>query len=217
MSDSTLLTAQETTQTVGENQTDAPASAVEDVAKNATEPTAAATDQGVEKDAAKDEPEKDKEPSGAPEDYGDFTLPEGVQADEAAIGQFKDIAKDLGLSKDQAQRLVDLQVQLTQKGAEAQRDAWAQHVSGWVDEVKAYPEIGGADMPQKLAVAKTFVERFGDDQLRKDLDALGIGNMPSLVRAFYRAGRAISEDKLVAGGTVMSPKDPARVMFPTMK
>ncbi len=215
MSD-TLLTAQDTTETVVDAQTDAPVSAAQDVAKSATaaaEPTdqkdAAAAEGATEDQAAKATEE-------VPEDYGDFALPDGVQPDEEALGEFKNIAKELALTKDQAQKLVDLQVKFTQKGAEAQKANWAKHVEGWVGEVKTDAEIGGAEMPQKLAVAKTFIERFGDDQLRKDLDAYGIGNMPSLVRAFYRAGKAISEDKFVSGQAVQPPKDPLNVLYPTM-
>jgi hypothetical protein len=213
----TLLTATDNTATVVDVQTDAPASAASDVAKSATAPGEQATDQkdetatdGTAEDQAS---EASKE---VPEDYGEFTLPEGVQPDEEALGEFKNLAKDLALTKDQAQQLVDLQVKLTQKGAEVQKAAWAKHIEGWVGEVKTDAEIGGAEMPQKLAVAKTFIERFGDDQLRKDLDAYGIGNMPSLVRAFYRAGKAISEDKFVSGQAVQPPKDPLNVLYPTM-
>ena len=61
------------------------------------------------------------------------------------------------------------------------------------------PELG---RPENLALAIKAVEMFGDAELRSVLDSTGMGNHPVIVRAFYKAGKAISEDTVIRGRNV---------------
>ena len=51
-------------------------------------------------------PESKPESSGAPESYTDFSVPEGHTLDAAAIESATPIFRELGLTQDQAQKLV---------------------------------------------------------------------------------------------------------------
>jgi len=44
----------------------------------------------------------------------------------------------------------------------------------------------------------------------------GLGNHPEVIRAFYKAGKAISEDRFIPGSPKGAEMDMAKRMFPTM-
>lgn len=133
-------------------------------------------------------PKADDKPAGAPEAYTDFTLPEGVQTDAAAMDAFKATAKELGLTQEDAQKLVTMQAQQV-----------ATQVTGWQEATKADKEIGGDKLPENLATAKRALEAFGSPELTAMLDRTGLGYHPEVIRAFYRVGQAISQDGFVPG------------------
>lgn len=145
-----------------------------------------------------------------PESY-DLKMPEGVSLDEAAAKEFTDIAKEAGLSAEQAQKFADVGAKMAQRQAEQH----AMLVASWADSAQADKEFGGDKFSENLAVAKTALDKFASPELKAFLDTTGFGNHPELIRAFYRAGKAISEDGLVKGA-VPTVTDPARKMFPSM-
>jgi hypothetical protein len=81
--------------------------------------------------------------------------------------------------------------------------------------VKGDRDIGGANLAQNLAVAKKALDQFGSPELVQLLNATGIGNNVHVIRAFLKAGQAISEDRFVKGSAA-STRDPARVLYPNM-
>ncbi len=60
----------------------------------------------VKKPADKPAEEKDQKQEGAPEKY-EFTVGEGVELDTEALKDFEPVARDLNLTNEQAQKLVD--------------------------------------------------------------------------------------------------------------
>lgn len=136
-----------------------------------------------------------------PVEYTDFSVPEGMEIDADVLGSFKGIAKELGISQEAAQKLIDLQTGLTQKQAEATQAALAAQAQQWADTVKADKEIGGERYAQTVETAAKAVEKFGSPELRTLLNESGLGNHPELVKFCHRIGQALSEDTLVQGGT----------------
>lgn len=149
-------------------------------------------DKAAEKDKAK-EPEKKDEKPVVPEKY-EFKAPEGVeQLDPQALAVFEPIAKELGLSQEQAQKLVDIYPQIQQQQAEA----WSKQVTDWGDQVKADKEIGGDKLTASVGQAQKALDQFGTPALREYLESSGLGNHPELVRAFAKVGKMMSEDKII--------------------
>ncbi|MEX2991180.1 peptidase [Serratia fonticola] len=149
-------------------------------------------DKAGEKDKAK-EPEKKDEKPVVPEKY-EFKAPEGVeQLDPQALAVFEPIAKELGLSQEQAQKLVDIYPQIQQQQAEA----WSKQVTDWGDQVKADKEIGGDKLTASVGQAQRALDQFGTPALREYLESSGLGNHPELVRAFAKVGKMMSEDKII--------------------
>lgn len=144
--------------------------------------------------------DKGEAKTGAPESY-DFKAPEGVeQLDSQLVETFTPLAKELGLSNDQAQKLVDLAPQIQQRMAQQQAEAWGKQLEAWVGEVKADRDIGGDNLPATMASAQKVMQQFGTPELKAALEQTGMGNHPELVRLFAKVGKAMGEDSFVAGG-----------------
>lgn len=177
---------------------------------------AAATDGSVQGDqvrVADGKPQEQAKPEGAPESY-DWKLEEGISIDDSGLNAFSAWAKENNLTQDQANGLLN---KMAAASAERQSQAFESTVNEWISSSKSDSEIGGPDLQKNLAVAKTAMEKFGTPELTKLLNESGLGNHPEIIRAFYRAGKAISEDRFVGGGRVPSASaDPAKRLFPTM-
>ncbi|HEJ8055893.1 TPA: peptidase [Serratia marcescens] len=147
----------------------------------------------ADKEAA-EKAEKEKKPA-APEKY-EFSAPEGQELDANALAVFEPIAKELGLSQEQAQKLVDIYPQIQQQQAEA----WSKQVADWGEQVKADKEIGGDKFNASVGAAQRALDQFGNTELREYLNASGLGNHPALVRFCAKVGKAMAEDTFVVPG-----------------
>lgn len=164
--------------------------------------------------------EGDKEKKGAPEKY-EFKVPEGVALDEALVGEFTPIAKELGLDNDSAQKLVDLYTKTRAADTQKLYDAWAQTHEKWVGDAKADKEFGGANFDASIAIAKkamTAAVLGGGEKLVEALNVTGAGNHPEVIRFFYKVGKLMSDDKFDTGKSQSgAPADKAAALYPSMK
>jgi hypothetical protein len=133
----------------------------------------------------------------APEAYTDFDVPETVIVDTELMGEFKSAAKDIGLSQEQAQHLASMGAKMAQKITEQAATAQAERIAAWEAETKADKDIGGAQLEANLATAKKALDAFGSPELNELLVETGIGNHPAIIKAFVKAGQAMSEDTLM--------------------
>lgn len=155
-----------------------------------------------------------------PEAYADYTVPEGLTLDPAMLADANAVFKELGLSQEKAQKLIDLQTKyaLGQDGAraEALKTALDKQAQDWTAEIKNDPEFGGAKFDSTVSSAVKAMQAFGDAPLRQLLNESGIGNNPSMVKLFAKIGSAIGEDKIVIPGsdaTEQTERSAADVMF----
>lgn len=162
---------------------------------------------------AADDQGKPAEKAGAPEKY-EFTQAEAFDA--KVIGEFSEVARELNLPQDAAQKILDKVAPVIQaRQAEAMEAARAE----WVNNAKADKEFGGDKLAENLAVAKKALDQFGTPELRTLLNESGLGNHPEVIRMMFRAGKAISEDRFVAGGVGVLPanRDAARALYPSQQ
>lgn len=142
-------------------------------------------------------------PQGAPEKY-EFQAPEGAAFDDDVLGAFSDVAKELDLPQDKAQLVIDKVLPAMQARQAEQAGEFYAEIGGppdtWAASSTADKEFGGDKLAESLAVAKKARDAFGTPELTTLLNKTGLGNHPEIVRVFYRAGLAISEDRLVTGG-----------------
>ena len=167
----------------------------------ATEVTTGATQQ-TSTDETQAKPDvKTDETAAAPEkvvpEKYEFTQPEGASVDEASLGEFAALAKDLKLSQGEAQTVIDKMAPAMQaRQAEAIQKAAAE----WAATATADKEYGGDKLTESLTTAKKALDAFGTPELRTLLNDSRLGNHPEVIRFMVRAGKAISEDRMVTGG-----------------
>jgi len=151
-----------------------------------------------------------KEGEGPPDEY---KMPEGVTLDEAAATEFSVLAKDMGLSQEQAQKLVSLYAANQVKAA----DAYADQITKWGEETKSDPEIGGDKLAENLAIAKRAVD-LTTPEFRQILTTSGYGNHPAFIKGMIAIGKALSPDTVAKGDKAgnVGTKDPSKVLFPNM-
>lgn len=153
--------------------------------------------------------EQDK-PQGAPEKY-EFKPVEGASLSDDVIGKFSAVAKELNLSQDAAQKMLD---KVAPAIAQQQQQTVEKLSAEWMGQVKADKEIGGEKLDANLATAKKALDAFGNDGLRTLLKQTQLGNHPEVIRFFVKAGQAISEDTFVGGGLhTQAGTDAAAVLY----
>lgn len=156
--------------------------------------------------------DKSKPAEGAPEEY-EFKAPDGgSEFDPQVLGAFSEVAKELNLPQDKAQQILDkvapvIQARQTEQLQAAQTE--------WVQQSQADKEFGGEMLQENLAVAKKALDAFGSPELHKLLNESGLGNHPEIIRTFYRAGKAISEDHFIPSGRANAqPGRDAKRLYP---
>jgi len=179
-----------------------------DVQAPAKDKTPETPDKDPEKQTDKDA--KGKE--GAPETYEAFKVPEGFTLDQATLETFTPLAKELDLTQEQAQKLVDFEASRMTQFQSAQAQAFANQVAAWGEETRGDKEVGGQAFDASVQAAGLAMNRFGTPELRaifglpskENPKGLGLGNHPELIRFIARVGKAMGEDTFHSG----AGKDP---------
>lgn len=148
-----------------------------------------------------------------PADYT-FTFAEGKALEGEHLDFVKGLAKELGLSQDQAQKLADKAISRGEEASARQVEMVEAAKAEWAGAVRADKEIGGDALDANLGIAKKALQAFGTPELTALLNESGLGNHPEIIRAFYRAGKAISEDGVILGGQGGAQKGDARRLYP---
>jgi hypothetical protein len=163
-------------------------------------PTLLGADPEVSPEAG-DDKKPDVEPAVVPEGKYEIKLPEGITLDAATLDVFSPIFKDLGISNDGAQKLVDAYIPLvTSQVDKARQESLVEYkgiVDGWKSETMK--ELGAA-AKQELAACGKALQKFGSKELREVLQETGLGNHKELVRFMAKIGKTISEDSVVDPG-----------------
>lgn len=170
-------------------------------------------DKPADGDKPEEKPEdKDQKPEGAPEKY-EFKPAEGQELDTSALEQFEPIARELNLTNEQAQKMVDLYgTKIMPMVQQQQAEAWQKTTEQWAADVKADKEIGGDKLTANLSSAQRALDLFGSPELKEYLEGTGLGNHPELVKTFIKIGKAMSEDGMVDGSN-QGQRSAAEVLY----
>ncbi len=160
------------------------------------------------------EPEEAKEEvsefAGAPENYDDFTMPEGFTLDESGKAEASELFRKLNLSQKGAQTLVDAWIEKATAMKEAELNQLAEQRKTWRSEIRNSPTFA-ADraLAQKgiNAVVKTEAERalFQDTWLC---------DHPAVFSLFARIGSLVGEDSPGLSGKEQTEQNVNRLRFP---
>lgn len=155
--------------------------------------------------------EKEQKQEGAPEKY-EFQAGEGVDLDIEALKDFEPVARDLNLTNEQAQKLVDAYPKILAGVQQRQAEAWQAQTEQWASDVKADKEIGGDKLTTNISAAQRALDQFGTPELKEYLNTTGLGNHPYLVKTFVKIGKAMSEDGMVDGSN-QGQRSAAEVLY----
>ena len=197
MSDTLMTEANQT----NEGDTQQPVDATTEQSTGATTDTEQQAEsvqdqQGSDESSVESETSESETPEGAPDKY-EFNpkvadAPE--ELDPEVLTAFGEVAKDLDLPQEAAQKVLDKVAPVIQaKQAKAVEKVRAD----WATESQSDEEFGGESLGANLEVAKSSLNAFGTDALKSLLSESGLGNHPEIIRFMYRAGKAISEDGYV--------------------
>jgi hypothetical protein len=189
-----------------------------------TEPKTSSEDKSLITDAGKD---KSSVATGAPETYADFKAPEGFEIDKEAIAKALPIFKELNISQDGAQRLVDFYAAQSAAAAEAPVKFYADMQKTWRDEAasrfgKAI-EPGGAIVTEFAKAIDGHLPPSLAKSFRAALDFTGVGNHPDFIEGFRQFARLLGEGTSVRGSGPSpagqkapgeAPKSLAQIMYP---
>lgn len=148
-----------------------------------------------------------------PDDYT-FTPPEGFELDEQLADAFKPVAKELKLSQDQAQGLVEkFAPQMLARFGEQQQAHWKEVQKQWAGEFKSDPEYGGKNLEASLADVARARDYFGPE-FAQTIKLLGGNNHPAVLKGLAKVGKALAEDAPGFGKPVAGKPDALRELYP---
>lgn len=171
-----------------------------------------------EGEKAVEEPGKE---DGPPEDYGDFNFMEGVTPNDAALADFKTLAREFGLSKAKAQKLVDLQNRIAREGFDAAVKRYDEEqraiTDKWEATVKADPELGGTAFKENMKIARSVFAKLDVPEAYDVIMETPLSSNPAILRLLYRAGKALGEASFVHGRNEgAAPVSAAKAIYPEM-
>lgn len=221
MSDDIATTGAETTETTGDDTTNTSSVLTEESNTDATDSTtddkSSADDTGTDDKSDSDDAGEEGSDSSL-KTYADFEMPEGVQIDETLLAEAVPIFKELELSQEQAQKLVDFQAQQVQAGTQKQVDAFNQLKTDWLDQSKKDGEFGGDKFDENVKVARSAVAQYGTPELKQLLEDHGVGNHPELIRFMVRVGQTLKPDVPGAEGhSTSKAEDRVSILYPNDK
>ena len=171
-----------------------------------------------------------KPAEGAPETYAEFKAPEGFEIDKATLDQATPIFKELGLSQEGAQRLVDFYATVSKDAAESAYKQFEALQDQWREKVIKDPTLGDGRSnlkPEVQAVIGRAIDSLPPEVAKDFREALvltGAGNNPAFVKAFYTLASMLGEGTLVKGGGPAptgqvapgAPRSAAQALFPNL-
>lgn len=178
-----------------------------------TKPEDAAGEDGAAKENGDGDDKGDPEDKVPEDGKYSYDLPEGVEVDEKAADAVSAIFKEAGLTQKQAGAVSAKYVALVQQHADQQAELIGKTFDGWVEKAKADEEIGGDKWDASVASANSVLSRFGTPELDTVLATSGVGNHPEVIRIFDRIGKAIADDKFVAGQSAVQDRPVEERMY----
>jgi hypothetical protein len=151
-------------------------------------------------------------PVGAPEAYSPWKLQEGYELDTGVSEAGSKIFKELNLTQDQAQKLVDFYSEHAIKSSKETLDAWTATRKEWRDGIAADPQLSklvgsngnfGPDSALVVTVNRAL-DGLQNPKLVSDfkdaMELTGAGDNPAFVKVLYALASKVTEGTTYAKG-----------------
>lgn len=168
-------------------------------------------DDGImgEKAAAKAE----ETPKGAPEKYELFTIAEGFEISEEAHAEISALGKDLGLTQEGMQKLVDYNTESQKKQGVVDKEAQEKAaVEADKKEIAAWHEESRKEHGDKYSEVIGTAKKVWDSTLmpaetRTLLSVTNLNHNPHILNLLNNIGKSMSEDTFVPAGQKVKGKN----------
>lgn len=138
--------------------------------------------------------------------------PDSIPA--AAIAQVADIAKELGLTQESAQKLLARHEATFTAHQAALAEQQAKQSDAWYDELAADKEFGGDKLTKTTDDAKRGFATLSEAERQSIIDA-GYANNPILVKLLARHGATLGEGSM-GGRSARIPANDLRSIYTSM-
>lgn len=127
----------------------------------------------------------------------DFKAPEGAELDKATMEKALPVFKDLGLNKDQAQKLIDFYSSISKSAGEDIVNSALSERKEWKDKLTNDPDIGGAKLSQTKATINkaldSILSKADATAFREAMDYTGAGDHPAFAKAIFKLASLLTE------------------------
>ena len=147
---------------------------------------------------------------GAPESYGDFTMPDGFTLDDDGKAKMSELFKGLNLSQKGGQKLVDAFTERVTAMKEAELSALAERRKAWRAEIRQRPTFA-TDRALALRGLNAVVSTPEEKELFTNS---WMSDHPALFGIFVKVGKLLGEDAPLPAGGGTSKVDSAVTRFP---
>lgn len=171
---------------------------------------------------------KKPDASAVPEKY-EFKAPENYTLDPKLLETVTPLFKELGLTNEQAQKLVDIQISREIAAAKAPQETYEATRTKWQAETTSHPDIknlvdkdsGKTGIDAVKIVMGRALNAIGDPALATEfkaaMDLTGAGDNPAFVRTFLKLADFVTEGKHVTGKgpSIAGQREPGKTALPT--
>lgn len=145
-----------------------------------------------------------------PVEYAPFELPEGFKFDDAKLAKTKETFNELGLSQEQAQKLINLHSETLQQyhdnSLSEQHRVFGEMRKSWQNEVMSDEQIGGSGHHTAMRAIARMRDMLVPEKDRVAFDTFlsitGAGDHPAFLKLLHNAARRFDEP--------ISPSVPAK-------
>lgn len=141
----------------------------------------------------------------------EFNAGEGKTVSDVDKANYSTISKELGLTKEQAQKLYEFG---SKKILETQLDNIKKAGQLWFNEVQQDPELGGVHFSETKSNLARVMNKYATPEVRELFNQTQLGSHPALVRMFNAIGRDLGEDNNFINGEQVKQKiDPLKSLY----
>lgn len=171
-------------------------------------------------DETKTEKKADEKPA-VPEKY-EFKAPEGFEYDPKRLAELEPVFKEIGLSQEAAQKLMDVAGKEIASAINAPFEAYQNQRNEWRDSLIKDPQWGnGKDnlLPSVRQDIGRVIDSLGElaPAFREAMDYTGVGDHPAFVKGMSALAKLVVEGKPASGnppaGGAQRPSA-AQAMYP---
>ena len=128
-------------------------------------------------------------------DYAGAQPRQGAGVDKEALGVFQPVAKEIGLTQAQFDKLAPVYPKIVETIVQRQAAQNAEMIKGWEMEAREDKEIGGRKFDENIGLCREVINTYGTPELRQILQDSGLGNHKEICGCFIGSDRHIRRSR----------------------